>query len=425
MWVRFWIKSNRGTDTGAYEWLPDDEFEKDDEEAIKAELEEWCRNFGAWDHSDNIVDYGYEIKDPPLEVLKSKLADYQARIDGLHQMERMVAESVGHEELVARVRQEWDSRESHLNQVVQTASKEHAADLMKMHTERRRLSEKYAAEGIEVETSVSSAPRVNKIKLSFADAEWGDLLNKHGRLLKICCARVSRIRTILNSALREGAWITASELWEAAHLIQQEEDCDEFPVGHPLLRLVQLWETVAEDADPTFRTIPRDLDDPEDALAVVYSCAGVISWKNAVGRRAKDEQKEYERKLTVNFTLSQLWPAIKTVYEKFKELGFKPLKGWAVCCGDEVLDSRSGFCIFQRQDPAREVLNRANAAAHTEWERAKRRRLVEIENGEYEEGGRYEGEPVPPEPEKEIYVLRPVKVSLDKGIEFTDTGRKR
>lgn len=54
---RFWIKSNRGTDESAEVELPADVTGEAD---IRGYLEDWCANFGAWHHSDNVVRYGYE-----------------------------------------------------------------------------------------------------------------------------------------------------------------------------------------------------------------------------------------------------------------------------------------------------------------------------------------------------------------------------
>lgn len=71
MKVRFWIKSNRGTNESVVETFPNWEglLEKELEARIKSRLEAWCSQFGAWDHGDNVVSYGYEIiPDPQLKL---------------------------------------------------------------------------------------------------------------------------------------------------------------------------------------------------------------------------------------------------------------------------------------------------------------------------------------------------------------------
>jgi hypothetical protein len=65
MWVKLWIKSNRGTDESEIKLLPDDY----DEETLKDYTEGWCSQFGAWNHGDNHVRYGFErLKKVPKKV---------------------------------------------------------------------------------------------------------------------------------------------------------------------------------------------------------------------------------------------------------------------------------------------------------------------------------------------------------------------
>lgn len=54
---RFWITSNRGTDRSEIVNLPSDWTKAQ----IEEELEEWCKQFGAWHHSENNVNYGFEL----------------------------------------------------------------------------------------------------------------------------------------------------------------------------------------------------------------------------------------------------------------------------------------------------------------------------------------------------------------------------
>lgn len=64
--ILFWIKSSRGTDDLAV-YLFDSDISKAE---IKDKLEKWCSYHGAWEKSENVVSYGYEIVSiPPREVL--------------------------------------------------------------------------------------------------------------------------------------------------------------------------------------------------------------------------------------------------------------------------------------------------------------------------------------------------------------------
>lgn len=54
--LKYWIKSNRGTKGSAVVTVP----RGLSKEEKKEYLEEWCSQFGAWHHSDNIVHYGWK-----------------------------------------------------------------------------------------------------------------------------------------------------------------------------------------------------------------------------------------------------------------------------------------------------------------------------------------------------------------------------
>jgi hypothetical protein len=68
-WFRFWIKSNRGTDQQGWKFF-DIPLTKAE---IKCHLEQWCSEFGCWRISENMVDYGFDRKWPPVHVIESHL----------------------------------------------------------------------------------------------------------------------------------------------------------------------------------------------------------------------------------------------------------------------------------------------------------------------------------------------------------------
>ena len=53
--LEFWISSSKGTNRQAFIPVPPDW--KDDD--IKAELEEWCSQFGCWGMSESYMRYGW------------------------------------------------------------------------------------------------------------------------------------------------------------------------------------------------------------------------------------------------------------------------------------------------------------------------------------------------------------------------------
>ena len=66
-WYRFWIKSSRGTNAQTFVQLP----HHMDGEDVKAKLERWCSSFGAWEASENHIEYGFEkVRKPPASWKK-------------------------------------------------------------------------------------------------------------------------------------------------------------------------------------------------------------------------------------------------------------------------------------------------------------------------------------------------------------------
>lgn len=65
---RFWIKSSRGTNQSRVIILPDTWKEAE----IKAELEEWCSQFGAWHVGESYCTYGFEPITPQGRKRKEK-----------------------------------------------------------------------------------------------------------------------------------------------------------------------------------------------------------------------------------------------------------------------------------------------------------------------------------------------------------------
>lgn len=58
----FWLTSSRGTDEVLVRMYP----ERQKPENLKADVEAWASNFGAWNVSENMVNYGWrEIRNLP------------------------------------------------------------------------------------------------------------------------------------------------------------------------------------------------------------------------------------------------------------------------------------------------------------------------------------------------------------------------
>lgn len=84
----FWIRSSRGTDSQQVVSLDSSLRKKD----IKSHLEQWCSSFGAWDHGDNIVEYGWTVA---TKTNLRKLGRYnEMRIERGHQIDKLIKKQI-------------------------------------------------------------------------------------------------------------------------------------------------------------------------------------------------------------------------------------------------------------------------------------------------------------------------------------------
>ena len=87
-WVMFWIKSSRGTDSQLIVNYPASALNDN----IDANLRQWCRRFGAWEKSDNLVSYGWKsVKPVDARAAHRKWATLMKRESKIHQA-RKIAE---------------------------------------------------------------------------------------------------------------------------------------------------------------------------------------------------------------------------------------------------------------------------------------------------------------------------------------------
>lgn len=95
----FWIRSSRGTDSQQITTLNADL----NKSGIKDELERWCSGFGAWDHSDNYVHYGW------AEANKTNL-DKLRKYNEMKQKNRIICNKVIDNQITRKEFNTWQKK---------------------------------------------------------------------------------------------------------------------------------------------------------------------------------------------------------------------------------------------------------------------------------------------------------------------------
>jgi hypothetical protein len=233
--------------------------------------------------------------------------------------------------------------------------------------------------------------KIASVKLPFKKAEWGDLLNTEGEHLPSCCANISRIRDILQGALRNDGYCEVEELWEATTLaIGHDFKKDDSPIG----RMMQLWDAVKEDARTT-RTIgdAGDIDqDPKQALEQLYKCSGVIVWNELFDNSGKDQK--FANDANSEQALATLIGCVRTLYFKMQQLSVGPVEGFGVYNGNEIGQSRSGVAVYRTKKMAEEVCAMWNKTESEPGKHAKR--------------------------EKRVYTVHKCRISMEHGVQKLD-----
>jgi hypothetical protein len=245
------------------------------------------------------------------------------------------------------------------------AAKKETKRLIKLRRDedaREELEHQYQQKNITVEACYNTPGKIASVKLPFNKAEWGDLLNTEGEHLPSCCADISRIRDILQTALRSDGNCDVEELWEATMLAKNHGFAKD---GGPVGRMMKLWDEVAKDARTTRSTGGcGDLNnDPKEALEQLYKCAGVIVWNELFDNSGPDQK--FSNDANSERALATLVACVRTLFFKMKDLSVGKVSGYGIFNGDEIGESRSGIALYRTKKMADEICEKWNQTETT------------------------------------------------------------
>ena len=231
--------------------------------------------------------------------------------------------------------------------------------------------------------------KVVSVYLAIPPEVWVDAFDKEGTSLPYECPNIELVRSFLIAAAHNGRIAKTHDLYDVYTVLRDNyRDKAEKPnkIG-PTANLddslslvdylMNVWETIASDAKQEKPLAVQDSNDIKNAISIVSRACSYIRWDDFFSTHPNRDVLNVVGKVET----SKLAKAIKIVYANICDLYEEPVNGFAVCRDNEVAESPVGYCIYQTEDVARDLVYR--------------------------------------HPDEKLTV-RPVMVSSTGGIEFTD-----
>ncbi len=286
--------------------------------------------------------------------------------------------------------------------------------LMNHRIDEMSLERKYLRLGLEITTmaQVGEPIKVYKLKIPFTPEEWMDIMNTEGEFLPMCCAVISEIRNTLMGTLREGGFISCTDLQEVIqYLVEHNESCYVPEDDDPLNRLFKIWELVKDEAFLSCSSINVDPNELDDAFSIIYRSSANISISDLFSETKKANNHKLLR--LVHFT--RIYPAIKTIYDHIVKTPFEPQDCFAIC--DEknelITMARTGLAIYPEAAQAQEIADILNEEEDRHREQNSQTKLDDAYNAirySKEENRNYRT--------IDYYTVRPARLSIEKGLEL-------
>ena len=279
----------------------------------------------------------------------------------------------------------------------------------------------YEYRGTGLDRKSHDLPIFERIKIPFTPEEWTQIAMREGsHYIGGCCGASSLMQDTICYWFREGGWAKIQDL---SHLAAQQVEHDgkensPFHEMPDLLAKIEQGEIFGSQRSPwdvlaALWHITRNSYDPEKLVAaehprpfkIVERSCRALSWGHIFSER--DEQGNpkppgFEEKVERALILARFLPALKLLLEHASDLYYGPVDAFAVVMMEEgknaICETRSGYAIFESEARINEMFDL--------WDRA---------NSKYEEKDRGPQS-------RDRYRIRPVRVTLEDGIVFTDTG---
>jgi len=266
-------------------------------------------------------------------------------------------------------------------------------------------------------------PRFSSVSIPFSAETWVKIARNDGEFyIGGCCANSSACQDLVDGWFRFAEeWAKPQDLSRLAFL-QESHDGSEslfatFPdlldsiekgIEDPWAVLAAIWHLVKDHhRDEVPRSMKDHVSPLEKALTIVSASCTAISWSRLLNRKDDNGNPlpiSAAQKVDRALLVARFLPAFKTVNELATDLYFGPVEGFAILEKEggpkAIVSNLLGYCIYETKAEVEEIFDRwdENDALHEERRDKKTSR--------------------------ERFETRPVRVTLENGIVFTDTGER-
>lgn len=283
-------------------------------------------------------------------------------------------------------------------------------------------------------------PFFTSVRLPLSPLEWCAICMRDGcHYVGGCCSAESAVQDIMNSIFRDSGWTTINEIAEIADTSIHHDDLDATGVPNfkhlgllidvvelwgqfdPWHKIAVVWHLTKDNYVPKAPEASRgNSDGVEEAMTVLEGGLRHLNIHRLFERMDQHSEaagidEEVRKQLEHNrlqsasqgqtsklLALYRILPALKTFTEKVNELNPGPLEGFALVhkelAGDVVAKNGHGYCVYANKKDANEIMEL--------WRKDDAERKDE-------RGSNWK-------PIDERIVVRKVRVSVEKGIEFLD-----
>lgn len=269
-------------------------------------------------------------------------------------------------------------------------------------------------------------PLFTSVTPPFTPEMWVSIARNTGEhYIGGCCGSSSAMQDLVCSwfrmanegvRIRELAELAASQVehdgeespfHEIKDLMEKIEHLSDKERSDPWWMFALLWHITKDhfSMEKPRATVDR-LSPLEKSLSIVERTCRAISWARIFERKNDDgtpEAPTSQEKAERSLMLARFLPAVKTLWEKVGDLYLGPVNGFAILESAKgtkaIAENGRGYCIFETEADVNALFD-----------------IWDEQDSHYEE--QRERRP----PSRERFSVRPVRVTLEEGIVFTDTG---